>query len=103
MKMKTITLVLTICLVALTLPVFAGDGGPMPVCKPGTDCTVRLPGGSLNNRPACCSLLPPKMDMIFGDINVQDRTLAQFQLVPRISPLVATAKEPARSSKNHPR
>ena len=90
------------CLVALTLPAFAGDGGPMPLCPPGTDCSVRIPGGSPNNRPACCSLQPPRMDRTFGDINVQDRTLAQFPLGSRVSPLVAncgrTGTKPQESS-----
>ena len=76
------------CLAVLTLPAFAGDGGPMPICPPGTNCNVRIPDGSPNSRPACCSLLPPNMDRTFGDINVQDRTLAQFPLASPVSRLV---------------
>ena len=89
MKNLWIIAVTIICLFALALPVFAGDGGPMPVCKPGTDCSVRLPDGSLNNRPACCSLLPPRMDMAFGAIDIQDRTIAPFSVKSRESSLVA--------------
>ncbi len=73
----TVSITIT-CLLALALPAFAGDGGPLPVCPPGTDCSVRLPDGSLSNRPLCCSFQPPSIDRTFGDINVQDRMLAQF-------------------------
>ncbi len=90
------------CLVALTLPALAGDGGPAPVCPPGTDCSVRIPGGSPNIRPLCCVMLPPSVDRTFGDINVQDRTLAQFPLASPVSPLVkncgGTNTKPQESS-----
>jgi hypothetical protein len=90
------------CLAALTLPALAGDGGPAPVCPPGTDCSVRIPGGSPNDRPLCCSLQPPSVDRTFGDINVQDRTLAQFPLASPVSPLVTncgrTNTKPQESS-----
>lgn len=89
-------------LFALSLPVLAGDGGPLPVCPPGTNCKLRTPVSSPGNRPLCCSLLPPQMDITFGDINQQDRTLAQFPPVSPISRLAAdcegSGSAPAKSS-----
>jgi hypothetical protein len=90
------------CLVALTLPALAGDGGPAPVCPPGTDCSVRIPGGAPNIRPLCCVMLPPSVDRTFGDINVQDRTLGQFPLASPVSSVVSncgrTNTKPQESS-----
>jgi hypothetical protein len=88
-KLFCVTLTIT-CMAVLALPALAGDGGPPPICPPGTDCSVRLPDGSTNNRPLCCSLQPPSIDRTFGDINVQDKTLAQFWLVSPASPRVTT-------------
>jgi hypothetical protein len=83
-----------ICAGLLT-PLKAGDGGPAPYCPPncGNCCDVRIPGGAPDTRPLCCSLQPPKIDKTFGDINVQDRTLAQLPLgSPPVSPLVTNCE-----------
>jgi hypothetical protein len=90
-KLFTISVTIT-CLAVLALPALAGDGGPPPICPPGTDCSVRLPSGSTNDRPLCCSLQPPPSgDRTFGDINVQDKSLAQFWLVSPAAPRVTTS------------
>ncbi len=80
MKSLITTSILIACLIALTVPVFAGDGGPLPVCPPGTQCML-IPGDTTSNRPLCCVMMPPPhADRLLGDINVKDRTLAQFPL-----------------------
>jgi len=90
-KFFTITVTMT-CLAVLALPALAGDGGPPPICPPGTDCSVRLPGGSTNDRPLCCAIHLPPVARAFGDINAQDKTLAQFWLVsPAVPPEAISA------------
>jgi hypothetical protein len=64
-------LAMLLCLAASPLvasdPHPNGDGGPAPICPPGTDCVWRLPDGQLNDRPVCCGSRLPRLE--FGDIN----------------------------------
>ena len=80
MRLFSIVLVIT-CLLALALPVFAGDGGPPPWCYPGCTCPDQGIDTSTSNIVRCPPTLPTLKDVmtapgwaymapLFGNINV---------------------------------